>query len=333
MSTTTEATEAKAHLLRYRETIESALTSFSAEWPDTALYAPIRYLLAIGGKRLRPSLVLASAEVEGGEMTSSIPAALAVEIFHNFTLMHDDIMDNAPLRRGVQTVHERWDTNTAILSGDAMFVEAYQALAATNSTHLTSMLKLFNRTAIEVCEGQQRDMAFEQRDDVRLEEYMEMIRLKTSVLIAAALELGAMAAESTDERCSKYYEFGICIGLAFQLQDDYLDAFGDPATFGKQVGGDILSDKKTFLHIRCRERANGAQLASFDALTGPTDHPTGKVEAVKKLYLETGAADELRECIADYHSKALVLLDELNPRPAGRAVLVSIAALVADRVS
>lgn len=333
MSVTPEATEAKAHLLRYRETIETALVSFSAEWPDSDLYEPISYLLAIGGKRLRPSLVLAAAEAEGGDTANALPAALAVEIFHNFTLMHDDIMDNAPLRRGVQTVHERWDTNTAILSGDAMFVEAYQALAAVNKAHLADMLRLFNRTAIEVCEGQQRDMAFEQRDDVQLDEYIEMIRLKTSVLLAAALELGAMAAGSASERCAKYYEFGLCIGLAFQLQDDYLDAFGDPATFGKQVGGDILSDKKTYLHIRCRERATTAQLAAFDALTGATEHPTGKVEAVKQLYLETGAAEELRATISDYHQKALVLLDELNPEPTGRAVLMSIAALVAERVS
>lgn len=333
MSVTPEATEAKAHLLRYRETIETALVSFSAEWPDSDLYEPISYLLAIGGKRLRPSLVLAAAEAEGGDTANALPAALAVEIFHNFTLMHDDIMDNAPLRRGVQTVHERWDTNTAILSGDAMFVEAYQALAAVNKAHLADMLRLFNRTAIEVCEGQQRDMAFEQRDDVQLDEYIEMIRLKTSVLLAAALELGAMAAGSASERCAKYYEFGLCIGLAFQLQDDYLDAFGDPATFGKQVGGDILSDKKTYLHIRCRERATTEQLAAFDALTGATEHPTGKVEAVKQLYLETGAAEELRATISDYHQKALVLLDELNPEPTGRAVLMSIAALVAERVS
>lgn len=333
MSVTPEAAEAKAHLLRYRETIETALVSFSAEWPDSDLYEPISYLLAIGGKRLRPSLVLAAAEAEGGDTANALPAALAVEIFHNFTLMHDDIMDNAPLRRGVQTVHERWDTNTAILSGDAMFVEAYQALAAVNKEHLADMLRLFNRTAIEVCEGQQRDMAFEQRDDVQLEEYIEMIRLKTSVLLAAALELGAMAARSARERCAKYYEFGLCIGLAFQLQDDYLDAFGDPATFGKQVGGDILSDKKTYLHIRCRERATTAQLAAFDALTGATEHPTGKVEAVKQLYLETGAAEELRATISDYHQKALILLDELNPEPTGRAVLMSIAALVAERVS
>ncbi len=333
MSAPTEATEVQAQLVRYRETIELALTNFSAEWPDTALYAPIRYLLAIGGKRLRPSLVLAAAEAEGGDPNTALPAALAVEIFHNFTLMHDDIMDNAPLRRGVQTVHERWDTNTAILSGDAMFVEAYQALAAMKDTHLSAMMRLFNRTAIEVCEGQERDMAFEQRTDVRLEEYMEMIRLKTSVLLAAALELGAMAAGSTAERCAKYYEFGICIGLAFQLQDDYLDAFGDPATFGKQVGGDILSDKKTYLHIRCRERATSAQMAEFDALTGPTEHPTGKVEAVKNLYLATGAAAELRETIDSYHRKALVLIEELNPATPGREVLVSIAAMVAQRTS
>lgn len=333
MSVSVESTEVRAHLSRYRTTVEDALNSVAAEWPESELYAPIRYLLAIGGKRLRPSLVLAAAEAEGGESSAAIPAALAVEIFHNFTLMHDDIMDDAPLRRGSQTVHERWDINTAILSGDAMFVEAYQALATCNTERLSPMLRLFNRTAIEVCEGQQRDMAFEQRNDVSLEEYLEMIRLKTSVLLAAALELGAMTANSSSDRCAKYYEFGVSIGMAFQLQDDYLDAFGDPESFGKQVGGDILSDKKTYLHIRCRERASEAQLKSFDALAGKTDHPTGKVEAVKQLYRETGAAQELRETISTYHRKALLLLEDLQPSNPGKAVLESIAAMVAERVS
>ncbi len=322
---------AKEQLLKYGAMIEAQLQGVSAYWPDTDLFEPISYILNLGGKRLRPAMVLAACDAEKGDMSKALPLALAVEIFHNFTLMHDDIMDVAPLRRGKVTVHEKWDANTAILSGDAMLVQAYIELSKVDQKHLAEVLDLFNRTALEVCEGQQRDMAFETREDTSIEDYLEMIRLKTSVLLAAALKLGALVAGASEEKCNLYYDFGIQAGLAFQLQDDYLDAFGDPESFGKQVGGDILSDKKTFLHIRCKELADAAQLKTMNDLLGRSDHPTVKVEKMKALFSETGAEEEIRAQIRSHHDHAVQILEVLQPSEPGMTVLHSIAQIVADR--
>lgn len=333
MSTTSPAAEVHDIINRYSTYIDDALKSAAVSWPETPLFAPVRYLLNLGGKRLRPMLVIAACEAESGSPEAALPAALAVEIFHNFTLMHDDIMDDAPLRRGRATVHEKWNTNTAILSGDAMFVQAYQALVEVNASLLPHMLRLFNHTAIEVCEGQEQDMAFEERSDVSVEEYLEMIRLKTSVLLAASLQLGAMAAGSPAERADRYYTLGLYIGLAFQLQDDYLDAFGDPEHFGKVVGGDILADKKTFLHVTCKERCTLEQHKRLTALLKSGVTSDEKIQGMKTLYIETGAADALRSQIDHYHDLANSLLEEIKPSEPARSLLAYVTSMVSTRTT
>ena len=220
------------------------------------LYEPIDYIIKLGGKRMRPILTLMAADIFSDEYLKAMPAALAVEVFHNFTLIHDDIMDDAPLRRGKETVHEKWDINTGILSGDAMLILAYQYFENYEPKVFQKLAQLFSKTALEVCDGQQLDVDFETRNDVTIDEYINMIRLKTSVLVAAALKMGAIVAETSDENANLIYDFGLNLGLAFQLQDDYLDTFGDPETFGKQVGGDIIENKKTFLYLKSLEIAN-----------------------------------------------------------------------------
>jgi len=293
----TETFDAKTAMAEYRLAFEAGCDEFLKRYPGTELYAPVRYLMALGGKRLRPVLVMAACEACGGTKAQALPAALAVELFHNFTLMHDDIMDEAPLRRGQATVHEKWDDNLAILSGDALHVMACEALLEAPSGPLPSLLRMYHRTALEVCEGQELDMAFESRDEVALEEYMEMIRLKTSVLLAAALDMGGGSAGADEATREALYEFGLHVGLAFQLQDDFLDAFGNPENFGKQVGGDILADKKTFLLIRALEKAHGADREALKAELG--QRRNGKVERVLDLYRRLGVDTELRDAMAE----------------------------------
>ncbi len=226
----------------------------------SSLYEPISYILSIGGKRLRPALTLMSSEMFGCAGEQALYPALAGEVFHNFTLMHDDIMDEAPVRRGQTTVHEKWDTNQAILSGDAMLVLAYQILTQYTSEHFKEVMECFNKTALEVCEGQQLDMEYEERDDVSVDEYLNMIHLKTSVLLAGSLRIGAIVAGVEQSEKDKICNFGLNLGMAFQLRDDYLDAFGDAQKFGKQQGGDILSDKKTYLLIKAFEKAGNSEM-------------------------------------------------------------------------
>ena len=293
----TETFDAKTAMAEYRLAFEAGCDEFLKRYPGTELYAPVRYLMALGGKRLRPVLVMAACEACGGTKAQALPAALAVELFHNFTLMHDDIMDEAPLRRGQATVHAKWDDNLAILSGDALHVMACEALLEAPSGPLPSLLRMYHRTALEVCEGQELDMAFESRDEVALEEYMEMIRLKTSVLLAAALDMGGGSAGADEATREALYEFGLHVGLAFQLQDDFLDAFGNPENFGKQVGGDILADKKTFLLIRALEKAHGADREALKAELG--QRRNGKVERVLDLYRRLGVDTELRDAMAE----------------------------------
>ena len=303
------------------------------------MYAPVRYLMALGGKRLRPVLVMAACEACGGTKEQAMPAALAVELFHNFTLMHDDIMDEAPLRRGQATVHEKWDYNLAILSGDALHVRACEALLDAPADALPSLLRLYHRTALEVCEGQEQDMAFETRDTVALEEYMEMIRLKTSVLLAAALDMGGGSAGADEATREALYEFGLHVGLAFQLQDDYLDAFGNPENFGKQVGGDILADKKTFLLIRALEKAQGADLDALQADLG--QKRDGKVGRVLDLYRHLGVDAELRDAMAGQVALAEGALarmksarpDSLAGSEAALALLHGVAEMVTARLN
>lgn len=227
------------------------------------LYAPLSYFFSLGGKRIRPVLTLLGAELFGEKREKAIPAALAVEYFHNFSLIHDDIMDEAPLRRKMPTVHEKWNTNIAILSGDVLLVKAYQELCKQETHQLPQLMQVFNQTAIEVCEGQQLDMDFESRTDVTIEDYIEMIRLKTSVLLGGALKLGAIVAEADAKNQTLLYDFGVNVGLAFQIQDDVLDLFANPESFGKQVGGDILADKKTILTLKTIELAGENNFLAF----------------------------------------------------------------------
>ena len=240
-------------ILHYQQEFLEFLKSKNWVQEPKNLYEPIDYILQLGGKRIRPVLTLMAADIFGDDYQKALPAALAVEVFHNFTLVHDDIMDDAPLRRGKATVHEKWDINTGILSGDAMLILAYKYFEDYEPVVFQKLAKLFSKTALEVCDGQQLDVDFETREDVTIDEYMNMIRLKTSVLVAAALKMGAIVAETSEENANLIYDFGLNLGLAFQLQDDYLDTFGDPKTFGKQVGGDIMENKKTFLYLKALE--------------------------------------------------------------------------------
>ncbi len=331
--------DAKAAMAAYRTTFEEGAGAFMTRYPETELYAPVRYLMSLGGKRLRPVLVMAACEACGGKAEDALPAAMAVELFHNFTLMHDDIMDDAPLRRGQPTVHEKWDANTAILSGDALHVIACEALLQAPSKALPELLRVFHRTALEVCEGQEQDMAFESRSDVELEEYMEMIRLKTSVLLAAALDMGGSSAGADPHVRAALYEFGLHVGLAFQLQDDYLDAFGNPENFGKQVGGDILADKKTFLLIRSMEKAQGADREALLEELGSKRE--GKVDRILDLYRRLGVDAELRDAMAGQVTLAegaLARMKAATPQAlqgseAAMALLHGVAAMVTARLN
>ena len=269
------------------------------------LYEPIDYILGLGGKRIRPILTLMATDVFGSNYQKALPAAMAVEVFHNFSLVHDDIMDDAPLRRGKETVHEKWDLNTGILSGDAMLILAYQYFENYEPAIFKTLAKLFSKTALEVCEGQQYDVDFENRDDVTIPEYLKMIEYKTAVLVAAALKMGAIVAETSDENANLIYEFGLNLGIAFQLQDDYLDCFGNPETFGKQVGGDIIENKKTFLYLKTVEFAKPEEREEFLHLYSiqPQDNAE-KIESVKEIFIQTGAAESTQKAIEDFTLKS-----------------------------
>ncbi|TXN37421.1 polyprenyl synthetase family protein [Flagellimonas hymeniacidonis] len=277
------------------------------------LYEPINYILGLGGKRLRPILTLMTADLFGGNFKDAQDAAMAIEVFHNFSLVHDDIMDDAPLRRGKETVHEKWDVNTGILSGDAMLINSYQFFESYSPEVFKKLTSLFSKTAIEVCEGQQYDVDFESRDDVTIPEYLKMIEYKTAVLVAAAMKMGAIIADAPEEETSAIYEFGKNLGIAFQLQDDYLDAFGDPETFGKQVGGDIIENKKTFLFLKSLEYAEKEQREGLLHLYSlkPGDSKT-KVETVKSIFIESGAVEEAKKEINQYTQKAFNALCDIN---------------------
>ncbi|WP_103069830.1 polyprenyl synthetase family protein [Aquimarina sediminis] len=277
------------------------------------LYEPINYILNLGGKRLRPILVLMTSEIFDGSYKEAMDAALAIEIFHNFSLIHDDIMDDAPLRRGKETVHEKWDINTGILSGDAMLINAYQLFENYKSDVFKELATLFTKTAIEVCEGQQYDIDFETRDDVTISEYIKMIEYKTAVLVGAAMKMGAIVANASENCRASIYDFGRLLGLAFQLQDDYLDAFGDPKTFGKQVGGDIIENKKTILYLKALEFGNKDEQKQLKGLFSLNpDNPTDKINTVKHIFETTGAKDQTRLEIEKYTAKAFAVLENLS---------------------
>jgi geranylgeranyl diphosphate synthase type II len=276
------------------------------------LYEPIHYILQIGGKRLRPILTLMTCDILNGNVKNAYDAALAVEVFHNFTLIHDDIMDSAPIRRGKETVHIKWDVNTGILSGDAMMIIAYQCFENYEPFIYKKLLKLFNKTALEVCEGQQLDVDFEIRNDVTITEYIKMITYKTSVLVAAAMKMGAIIAEVSDEESEKIYDFGLNLGIAFQLQDDYLDTFGDVVTFGKQIGGDILENKKTFLYLKaietCNEKDKNCLLDFYKAKTSNENKVSEITTLFKKNSIDKLTVNEIEL----YTNKAFEVLDTLQ---------------------
>ena len=300
-------------ILHYQKEFLSYLES--KEWvrEPKNLYEPIDYILQLGGKRMRPILTLMAADIFSGEFKKALPAALAVEVFHNFTLVHDDIMDDAPLRRGKETVHEKWDTSTGILSGDAMLILAYQYFENYEPEVFQKLAKLFSKTALEVCDGQQLDVDFETRKNVSIDEYMNMIRLKTSVLVAAALKMGAIVAKTNDENADLIYDFGLNLGLAFQLQDDYLDTFGDPETFGKQVGGDIIENKKTFLYLKALEVADKetAKKLKYFYKRKRKDN-TIKVTEVTRIFQIFDIPLLISEEIKSYTQKAFDTLDKMS---------------------
>jgi geranylgeranyl diphosphate synthase type II len=309
-------------IYQYQEFISEYLQSqYEAKEPKN-LYDPIHYILDLGGKRMRPVLTLMSAEVFDADYKKALPAALAVEVFHNFSLVHDDIMDDAPLRRGKETVHEKWNINTGILSGDAMLILAYQYFEKYQPKIFRKLAKLFSKTALEVCEGQQWDVDFEVRNDVTIPEYLKMIEYKTAVLVAAAMKMGAIIAETSKENANLIYDFGLNLGLAFQLQDDYLDAFGDPETFGKQVGGDIIENKKTYLYLKAvafSEKEQQQQL--MDLFSVQLQDNSDKIETAKDIFNSSGASKATQDAIQDFTFKAFQTLDKMNISADKKAML------------
>ncbi|MGK0385814.1 MAG: geranylgeranyl diphosphate synthase type II [Patiriisocius sp.] len=317
---------------KYSDALVQHLEKNVAIKEPVSLYVPIHYILNLGGKRLRPVLTLMSADFFGGDYKEALNASLAVEMFHNFSLVHDDIMDNAPLRRGKETVHEKWDLNTGVLSGDAMLILAYQLFESYEPAVFMQLAVLFSKTALEVCEGQQYDVDFETRNDVTIPEYIKMIEYKTAVLIGASLQMGAIIANASTNCKENIYAFGKNLGIAFQLQDDYLDAFGDPETFGKQVGGDIIANKKTFLYLTALQKSTPAQSERLTSLfsTLPND-PSEKVATVKDVFVETGAAKATEDEIVHYTNTAVSLLKDIKISEAHKATLQSFADWLMNR--
>ena len=293
--------------------VNEALERLPYDRRPQSLYEPIRYVLSLGGKRIRPVLMLLGYNLFKEDPERIMMQALGLETYHNYTLLHDDLMDNADLRRGHETVHKRWNANTAILSGDSMLVLAYQRIAQCDDSHLPDVLGLFTETALEIGEGQEYDMAFETRNDVREEEYIEMIRLKTSVLLACALKMGALLADASKEDADNLYKCGEQMGLAFQLQDDLLDVYGDPAVFGKAIGGDITSNKKTYMLINAFNRANAEQRAELTRWVDATTFDRQeKIAAVTRLYDEIGIRQLCEEKINFYFDEARKYLDKVG---------------------
>ena len=314
--------------------VSRAIEEVDLPLEPSELYKPIRYLLSIGGKHLRPVLVLMTADMYQLDLTKVMPQAIGVELFHNFTLMHDDIMDEAPIRRGKPTVHEKWNTNVAILSGDVLFVKSYQLIVKTESRFLNKILALFNKTATEVCEGQQLDMNFETQVDVSMSSYLKMIRFKTAVLLACSLKIGAIVADASNEDQENLYHFGIHIGIAFQLMDDILDVYGDQKDFGKQVAGDIVSNKKTCLYVTAFEKANKDQRKVLDYYFSHQDfEPKQKVLEVMKVYDAIGVKASCLEMMAENHALAIGYLNAVSVTKVRKSVLFKFIEILMFRVN
>lgn len=292
--------------------INHEIAKLNWEREPKGLYAPIAYTMAAGGKRVRPQLAMIACGIFGGNEQEVAPAAMALEVFHNFTLLHDDVMDKAEVRRGRPTVHIQWNENTAILSGDQMMIEAYKLLAEVPADKLHKVLRLFNKMATEICEGQQYDVDFESQEHVTIEEYLKMIRLKTSVLLATALQIGSYLAGANEAQQEALYQFGINVGLAFQIQDDILDVWGDPKTFGKAVGGDISCNKKTYVYLTAQQLADAELAEELHQWYGSVlDDNTDKIAAVKGLFEQLNVRAACEAVVEDYTQKALLILDTL----------------------
>lgn len=310
----------------YQEIINKRLEDLHFPPGPETLYEPIRYLLALGGKRIRPALTLLAAGMFGCKPEQSLPTALAIELFHNFSLMHDDIMDKAPLRRGKPTVHEKWNTSAAILSGDFMLIESYKFIADNDAADLPEILALFNKTAGEVCIGQQLDMEYEKSDLVEIEDYLEMIRLKTAVLLGAALQLGAIVAKASEENGQLLYQFGENLGIAFQLQDDFLDVYGDASLFGKQIGGDILENKKTYMLLKALEMADREDKKELEHWIASTDYQReDKIAAIIRIYNKLDITSHLQHEMNRYTEKAFSALKLMEVSDESKASLRSLA--------
>lgn len=314
---------------QYSDIVDDAVSHLDIPATPAGLYDPIRYILQAGGKRLRPVLAIAAAHACGAEPEAAINQAMAMEVFHNFTLLHDDVMDHADMRRGRPTVHIKWDESTAILSGDAMLTFATILAGRCSASHLPAVMKLFNTTAIEVYEGQQYDVDFEKRLDVTEQEYIEMIRLKTSVLLGAACRMGAIIADASEETAAALYRYGEQMGLAFQLRDDLLDTYGDPIVFGKRVGGDILNDKKTWLLIKALEGDDTGELKRI--IVEHRLDADDKIAAVKKIYEACDVAARCEELISRYSDDAIATINATSLRPSAKEFFASLAKRAAGR--
>lgn len=295
------------------ELVNSSINQLNWNREPRGLYEPIAYTLQLGGKRIRPALTLMACNVFRDDLQGAIRPALGLEVFHNFTLLHDDIMDKADIRRGQPTVHKKWNDNTAILSGDVMQIAAYILMTETPAAQLKQVLDLFSRTAVEICEGQQYDMEFETRDDVSPEEYIEMIRLKTAVLLGCALKTGALIGGAGENDANHLYDFGINMGIAFQLKDDLLDVYGDQASFGKKIGGDIMCNKKTYLLIHAKKLAEGKLAGELNEwMNIENAKPDEKINAVTTIYNQLGVKKICEGAMTNYYKKSIASLDQLG---------------------
>lgn len=300
--------------------------------PPKGLYEPIAYELSLGGKRIRPALMLMAYQLYKEDVERILPQAAGLETYHNHTLLHDDVMDKADMRRNKPTVHNVWNENTAILSGDAMLILAYRLMADCPQEKLAEVLRVFTETTMEICEGQQWDMEFETRMDVKVDEYVEMIRLKTSVLLAAALKIGAYLADAPAEDAQLLYDFGVKMGLAFQLQDDWLDVYGDPKVFGKNIGGDILCNKKTYMLITALEQANEEQRQELERWLEVVDYvPAEKIAAVTALYNEIGVGKRCEEKVEAFYAEGLAVLDQVSASSERKEALKAFACSLMNR--
>ncbi|MEC8967597.1 MAG: polyprenyl synthetase family protein [Bacteroidota bacterium] len=315
---------------RYAEILNDEISIYLQSLPDDGIYLPFKYILNLGGKRFRPSLVLLSTELFGGDIQEAIRPALGIEVFHNFTLVHDDIMDSAPLRRGKKSVHTKWNLNMGILSGDVMFAQANDLISSCYPHHLKEIISLFNKTAIEICEGQDLDMQFENRDRVELEEYIDMIRLKTAVLVGCALKMGAIIGNSNAKDANLMYDFGVNLGTAFQIDDDILDLYGNELAVGKQSGGDIIEGKHSALMILSKKIANPSQLEQLKLFLSYSNVQK-KVKDVKALFNSMNVKDAASELKNQYYSKAVKSIELLSIQDAQKKLLLDFAENLMNR--